>query len=219
MSSGADTPDSPSSPLPPGSAGVPPAGSASVPPAGSAGVPPACSADPQGLRAWQKNAGAGSGVRLRVGLVLGLVLALYGALAFRLVQIQVTQGAVWKTKADNQEVARELVPAQRGYIAERTGLPLAFCLPRYTVIADLKLLGEREAAADKLAPILGVSAAGLKARLSRDDRRVVYLARDVNEDLADKIRALKIHGIGFEDTFKRTYPQGSLACHLLGWAG
>ena len=170
-------------------------------------------------RGWQKNAGAGPAARLRVGLLLGLLLLGYCGLALRLAQIQIAQGPTWRAKAGDQEVARERMPAQRGPVTDGQNLPLAFDVPRDTIIADLKLLKDREAAADKLAPVLRIPASVLKDKVGRDDRRVVYLARDVDDSVAEKVRALKIRGIGFEDSFRRTYPQGTLACHLLGWAG
>ncbi|MCY3024415.1 MAG: penicillin-binding protein 2 [Planctomycetota bacterium] len=183
-------------------------------PQGPSSPPPA-----QTCRAWRKGDGAGPKVRLRIGLILSLVLLAYGGLCARLVQVQVTQGPAWRARAANQKVARELVAAQRGFITDRQRLPLAYCEPRDVVIADLLILKDPNAAADALAPLLHVPATQLRDKMSHDDRRVVYLARDVEDATADAIRALKIRGIGFEDSFRRTYPQRSLACHVLGWSG
>src|SRR5688500_17654640 len=92
-------------------------------------------------RGWAKTDGAGNAARWRVGVVLGGVLLIYAGLSVRLAQIQVAQGPAWKQKADQQKTVRELKPAQRGTIYDATGLlPLAYCLPRDTIIADLKLL-------------------------------------------------------------------------------
>jgi len=183
---------------------------------------PAAKEDPhQTCRGWRREGGISSGARLRIGLLFGTLICIYLGLSVRLFQIQVKQAEAWKAKADNQKVTCIATHAQRGPISDRSDLPLAFCIPRDTVIADLKLLKNPEEAAQKLAPLLKIPAARLKAKMERDGEktRVVYLARDVDEDTSDKIRALKIKGIGFEDTFRRTYPQGNLACHLIGWAG
>lgn len=178
-------------------------------------------ADPhQTCRGWRKGDGAGSGARIRIGLIFGFLICIFLGLSVRLFHIQVGQGDEWKTKADNQKVTCVPTLAQRGPISDRNDLPFAFCIPRDTVIADLKILKDTTAA-EKLAPILKLPVAALKEKLGRDPEksRVVYLARDLDESTADKIRELKIRGIGFEDTFRRTYPQGPLACHLIGWAG
>lgn len=191
---------------------------APAPHAASAAAAPAASPH-RTCRNWERPPGAGPGARLRVGLILGTVLLLYCGLSARLVQIQVAQAESWKRKAERQQLVREPVLPMRGWLSERTGLPLAYCLPRETVIADLMLLRDREAAAAALSPLLKIPAPVLREKIGRDDRRVVYLSRNVEQDLADKIRALKIRGIGFEDAFKRTYPQGSLASHVIGWYG
>ena len=170
-------------------------------------------------RSWMKSEGAGSGPRLRLGLVLGLILLVYAGLSLRLLRIQVTQNKQWKQRFDNQKTGKETLPAQRGTLTDRSYLPLAYCEPRETVIADLKLLNDRNAAARALAPIIKIPSVTLAEKMSRDDRRIVYLARNLDSVVTDKIRALKIRGIGFEDEFRRTYPQGPLGCHLLGWAG
>jgi cell division protein FtsI (penicillin-binding protein 3) len=171
-------------------------------------------------RGWVKTEGAGPAARMRVGLILGFLLLLYVGLSLRLAHIQVAQGETWKQKADLQKTVRELQPGKRGPIYDATGeLPLAYCIPRDTIIADMKLLKDREAVAKALAPILCISSQSLHEKMSRNDRRVIYLARNVEPELADKIRDLKIRGIGFEDEFRRTYPQGPLAANVLGWAG
>ena len=170
-------------------------------------------------RGWVKSEGAGPGAHFRIGLIFGFILLLYGGLCARLAQIQVCQGRAWTQRFDDQKVVRESVPAMRGSISDATNLPLAFCIPRDTIIADLKLLGDREAAAQALSPLLKMPARLLADKMSHNDRRVIYLARNVDPEIADKIRALKIKGIGFEDEFRRVYPQGPLACHLVGWAG
>ena len=176
-------------------------------------------------RGWQKIEGAGPAARLRIAVIFGVVLLLYAALSARLVQIQVGQSERWKTQAENQRVSCEAVQPQRGPITDPTGLPLAFCLPRDTVIADFQVLKD-ETAAEKLAPLLKIPADVLHRKLKPEYdedgklfKRIVYLARDVEEEVAEKIRALKIRGIGFEDSFRRTYPQGPLACHVIGWSG
>jgi cell division protein FtsI (penicillin-binding protein 3) len=169
-----------------------------------------------------KTRGAGSGARIRTAVLLSVILVIYAGLCARLVQIQVGQHQMWSERSGNQEVTRESIDAQRGPIYDCNWLPMAFCVPRDTIIADLKLLkdkSDRDAAAAKIAPILNMPVSEVEQKLARDDRRVVYLARNVDTDISDKLRALKIKGIGFEDTFRRTYPQNNLACHVIGWAG
>ena len=190
-------------------------------PAGPA--PAAAPRDPHhSCTQWMEPPAAAKGLRLRVGLVLGFIILLYAGLSVRLVQIQVLQASMWKSRGSKQQVFKELIAAPRGSVSTSDLLPLAYCVPRETIIADLFLLKEqsaREAAAKAVAPLLKLQSQTLLSKMTRDDRRIVYLARNIEEATADKIRALKIRGIGFEDSFVRTYPQGSLFAQGLGWAG
>jgi cell division protein FtsI (penicillin-binding protein 3) len=180
----------------------------------------------EACRGWVQNEGASAGARIRLGLVLCIVLVLYVGLSFRLAQIQVGQGPVWAERFKQQSTFKETDQGQRGAITDRTGLPLAFSQPCDTIIADLKILKNdpkrgdmRLAAAQALSPLLGISVEALFKKMNTEDLRSVYLKRCVESEVADKIRALKIRGIGFEDAFRRIYPQGSLACHVLGFGG
>jgi cell division protein FtsI (penicillin-binding protein 3) len=104
-------------------------------------------------------------------------------------------------------------------LTDRLGLPLAYNLPRENVIVDLFILNNREKAAPALAPLLQTTPEEIFRQINRDDRRIVPLAKNVETECAEKIRALKIRGVGFEDAYVRTYPQGTLAGQLLGHAG
>src|SRR3954467_882983 len=99
-------------------------------------------------RGWQKTEGAGPAARLRLGLIFGVILLLYVGLSLRLVQIQIVQGPKWTKEKEKQQVFCESSQAQRGPICDNNDLPLAFCLPRDTVIADLKILANSSDAAE-----------------------------------------------------------------------
>jgi len=169
---------------------------------------------------------------LRTGFILGFILLLYGALSVRLFQIQVGQNQAWKAKANQQEVCKLTLQGQRGSISVSDGLPLAYCIPRDAILADLKLMTPEDcsAAAKALSPVINSPEPTLLAKLTRyktllDDpnahehQRVVYLARNIDPAAADKIKALKLKGIVFEDEFRRTYPQGPMLAQVVGWSG
>lgn len=147
------------------------------------------------------------------------LLFVFIALGARVVQIHLGQGDKWSKVAERQRFASERQPAPRGEIRGADGSVLVCSLPKKIVFADLKLLKDVDAAATALAPLLERTPAELKGRMSRDDRRVVYLARDIDPAQAQRIAALKIRGIGFEEDYDRAYLWGTLACHVVGWAG
>ncbi len=168
---------------------------------------------------WDKSRDAGPAARIKTGFILALVLLAFAGLSVRLVQIQIFQNADWKSRAARQSVETSRPTALRGYVGDKNDLPLVLNDPHETILADLYVLNDRDDAAKKIAPLLGTTPEALYKLINRDDSRIVYLARNVETERAEKIRALKIRGIGFENTYVRTYPQGRLLCHLLGFAG
>ena len=168
---------------------------------------------------WIKTRDAGPAARMKTGVIFSVILAAFAGLSVRLVQIQIFQNDEWKRKAVQQSLEAQHPAAMRGNILDNGALPLVLNVPHETILADLRILNDREANAKLLAPLLGSTADTVYKQINRDDSRIVYLARNVETEKADKIRALKIRGIGFEDTYVRTYPQGRLLSHLLGFAG
>jgi cell division protein FtsI (penicillin-binding protein 3) len=79
----------------------------------------------------------------------------------------------------------------------------------------------KEADREKVAQmgkILSISDKDLQAFLKKEaGKRFVYLKRQINPDLAEKVKDLEITGVYFEKAFKRYYPAGATSGHLLGF--
>ncbi len=182
--------------------------------------PPAAACDKhKHCQGWITSRDAGPAAHIKSGVILAVILLMFSGLSVRLVQIQVFQHAEWKHRSDIQSVEAQHPCAIRGTICDTSGLPLVLNEPHQTILADLRVLNDRDANSKLLAPILGMTPEAIYKMINRDDSRIVYLARNLDLERAEKIRALKIRGIGFEDTFVRTYPQSHLLSHLLGFAG
>ncbi|MFR5524553.1 MAG: peptidoglycan D,D-transpeptidase FtsI family protein, partial [[Clostridium] innocuum] len=140
-----------------------------------------------------------------------------------------------KEYKDGDIVQRVVLKARRGSILDRSGEVLAKDEDTYTVIAILsktrKDIGNRPAyvqdidkTARLLAPKLGLEEAFLRKKLedARDlnmyqtefGEKGKYLSNSVKESIA----ALKLPGIEFQSSVKRTYPNSVFASHLLGFA-
>lgn len=167
-------------------------------------------------RATHMNVPAGA---RRARWVVYPLLTAFLMLGLRVVQIHLSQGEEWASAAEKQRFANERQTAPRGDILGSDGSVLVCSLPKKIVFADLALLKDVPATARTLAPWLGVQPGPLQVRMERKDRRVVYLARNVDPLQAQRIAALKIRGIGFEEDYDRGYLWGSLACHVIGFAG
>ena len=109
-----------------------------------------------------------------------------------------------------------LAPA-RGAITDRSGAELAMTVPAPSVYAVPKQVQDASATARTLAPLLGLSAGFIEARLTLGGG-FVYIARWIDAERAKRIEALALPGIGLLSEPRRAYPQGALAGRLIGFA-
>jgi cell division protein FtsI (penicillin-binding protein 3) len=142
------------------------------------------------------------------------------ALAFALVVVRLTQLQVvspdeYAARGMAQRLRTVSLPAERGSIFDRNGHELAMSVRQHTVWADPRLVADVDAAAAALAPVLGLDRASLTSRLS-EGGAFVYLARQVDDDVAGRVRDLGLAGIGLLDESQRFTPAGSLAASVLG---
>jgi cell division protein FtsI (penicillin-binding protein 3) len=140
---------------------------------------------------------------------------LFGLLVLRLADVQVLHPGRFDQYGEQQRMVSETIEAPRGSIFDRNGEDLAMSVPQTTVYADPKLVSDPIEEARKLAPVLGVDRLKLQDQLSGPGR-FVYLAREISDEEAAKVKALKLDGIAFENEYKRVYPAGNLARGLLG---
>ena len=66
---------------------------------------------------------------------------------------------------------------------------------------------------------LGVSEEWLRTQLAKTERTSVEVKANVEKSLADKVRKANLAGIEFVGDAKRSYPNGTLAAHILGFTG
>ena len=108
------------------------------------------------------------------------------------------------------------LPAVRGKITDRYGEVMASSLP---VKAIWAIPEDVEADKDKLrqlAQLLDTPLSDINKKLE-SDRSFVYLKRQVEEKTAEQILALNIKGIHTRNEYKRYYPSGHVAAHVLGF--
>jgi cell division protein FtsI (penicillin-binding protein 3) len=156
--------------------------------------------------------------RRGVALLLVLVL-LTGVAGWRLVDLQVLSGPALAERGLDQRVRTVTLAAERGSIFDRNFVELAMSVPRHTIWADPRLIVDKPAAAAALAPVLGLTTDFVLARIDQPDRAFVYLARQVDDDIAAAVDALEIPGVGIVPESRRFYPGGAVAATVLGRAG
>jgi cell division protein FtsI (penicillin-binding protein 3) len=153
----------------------------------------------------------------RSRVVLFVLFAAFAALAGRALWLQ-GLSTQFLQKQGEIRYARTLdLPATRGKITDRDGQVLASSVPVKAIWAipdDVQ-----NAPADKLkqlAQLLGMTNAELQKKLD-SDRGFVYLKRQVEQDVADKIVKLGIEGVQTRKEYKRFYPQGEVTTHVVGF--
>ena len=160
--------------------------------------------------------GARPALRL-FAILAGMTFALT-AIFGRLVQLQVVKAAAYQDLGDKQRVRRVELPAKRGTIYDRNGVPLAMSVDARAIYANPRFISDPGVTANTIAPLLGLEPALIKERLGRDSP-FVYVARKVDVAVADRVMALRLPGLGALDEMKRVYPAGTLASQLIGVVG
>ena len=109
------------------------------------------------------------------------------------------------------------VPATRGRVTDRNGIVLASSVPARAIWAIPEDVDADAAQLAELARLLQLGLPELKRRLANDDRNFVFLHRQVDVEVAERIAALKIAGVHSSREFKRHYPEGPTSAHVVGF--
>ena len=128
--------------------------------------------------------------------------------------VQVLDLRHFRVKAKNQRKASSFV--MRGNIYDRNGIKLATDTVYYDIFARKEdFVHTPEELAKILAPILKISQVDLTEKL-RQDVSLISLKKNVDRHTRDQIAKLNLREIPMDKKSIRTYPQGTLASHVLG---
>ncbi len=154
----------------------------------------------------------------RFRIVLTLLALLVGVIAWRIVDLQVMDQAFLQGQGDARSVRHIPIPAHRGLITDRNGEPLAVSTPVTTLWGNPKELQAARARWPELAKALGQDAASLSERLqSQASREFIYLVRGLTPEQGQDVLDLKIPGVYSQEEFRRFYPAGEVAAHVVGF--
>lgn len=156
-------------------------------------------------------------IRWRIKILAMFFAVLWCSLWGRLYYVQMIKAEEYAPLAKRQHIVNERIEGTRGSIVDRTGLVLARSIALHSVYADPSKVDNPDATAARLAPILGVNKAKLTTLLRKKNTRFVWLARKVNDDAANAIKAAKLQGIAMREEYARVYPLGHTAGQLLGF--
>jgi len=148
-------------------------------------------------------------------LLAGLLLAALVVIG-RSADLQVLEGSDWLARARDQQSQRLALPAPRGTVYDRNGVPLASSRDAFRVAVAPHELADRDQAQRLLRDALGLSAAQAR-RIVTGRRRWVPVPGEHDAVVRDALEG--VQGVYLERVQKRHYPHGELALALVGRVG
>lgn len=149
-------------------------------------------------------------------IVAAIALAFLG-LASRAAYVQVFGNDFFQRQGEVRFTRTLELPASRGRILDRNGLILASSVPAPSIWAipeDVDATAPQLAA---LALLLEMPLAELNKKLANEDKNFVWIKRQVDDPVAQKITAMGIKGLYQRKEYKRQYPEGETAAHVVGF--
>ncbi len=149
-------------------------------------------------------------------IVAAIALA-FLALAGRAAYVQVFGNAFFQRQGEVRFVRTLELPANRGRILDRNGLILASSVVAQSIWAIPEDVDRDKGKLQQLARLLGMPLSELNKKIEDEDKNFVWLKRQVDEPVAQQIEALGIRGVYQRREYRRKYPEGEAASHVVGF--
>jgi len=157
---------------------------------------------------------------VRTRVFLGLIIAVFLVFTARLLQLQIVEGASFRSTSDAQAVKRQIRQPVRGAIFDRFGKPIVANIASYSIEVTPNKLTPRTR--ELLADLLGTDTNDINERIKKlkiNDYNPVRIWRDV--DIRTWSRLNELHdqfpGVDIVDDSKRAYVSDAHASHILGY--
>lgn len=166
--------------------------------------------------ATRKNAVSVS--RTRVYVVLASLMLVMLLLAARAAYLQIWHADYLQQQGNSRHLRVVADAPNRGMILDRNGEPLAISTPVESIWANPAELAEQRQHWPRLAPMLGITMREFASLVARHQgREFMYLKRHVAPEYAQQVMALGIPGVALQREYRRYYPAGAVAGHVLGF--
>lgn len=145
-------------------------------------------------------------------LLIGIVIATLFMIG-RAAQLQVAQSENWRARATDQHAKQSVLPAARGTIYDRDGVPLAASSEAFRINIAPREVKDRAALAARLQKLTRLDELTVRRALDVK-RRWVVLPGDYASSVREALDGTQ--GIYFDRVLKRFYPHGDVAMDILG---
>jgi len=146
----------------------------------------------------------------RLSLIKIMLSIFFLVVIFRLVLIMFVEHEAYLARAKSQQIQKEEIFAKRGNIYDRKGRELAVSLEKESIFVD---------PADFKSENINILTNYVSFNTKQFDKskRFVWIGRKVDHSVVEKLKALKLEGLGFVTEGARFYPNGHLASHVIGF--
>lgn len=163
--------------------------------------------------------------RGRIVLIAAFFMLLYIVVVARLFDATMIEGyMLQQPTADlEQQGATKVVQEEnktaafRADIVDRNGVLLATSLKTASLHADPKIILDPKAAAEGLTKIFPDLTYGDTLKKLQMTKRFVWIKRNLTPSEQEEVLKLGEPGLVFDYAYKRVYPQGNLAAHMVGY--
>ncbi|MEZ6174593.1 MAG: penicillin-binding protein 2 [Candidatus Scalinduaceae bacterium] len=163
-----------------------------------------------------ENNGIPKWYRFKVNFIRFGIIAIFIALLYQLVCIQIFYHEKYSALALGQRLKKEVIPTRRGMIFDRNGLKLAETIRVRSVSAVPKQIKDKKKTAEALSDVLHLNT-GEILYLFNKKKDFVWIKRRITDKQAEAVKKLGFQGVVLDDEYKRVYPNGKLCCHVLGF--
>lgn len=154
--------------------------------------------------------------RRRLTAFFAIALAIVIVLSGRLIWLQILTGQALKVRAADQWYRDLPLMAERGTIYDTNGLVLATSSLTYSVYLRPVAVKNREATAQTLSQILGLSYERVLQKASSKTVSEWLIKMQVDKSTAMQLIAANLDGVYLSQTYQRSYPLGSVGAQVLG---
>ncbi len=168
-------------------------------------------------------------MKQRLVIIFGIALLFFVVLIGRVIYISLAKGQEYQEEVLDQKTYDSLdIPFERGDIVDRNGNILATSEKVYNLILEPKNILRtdkgKEATKAALIKYFGMEDAKFDECMQNTDsfykvamKGLEYADVKAFQEYCNTRDGADVVGVRFEEEYKRKYPNGSLACHLLGY--
>ncbi|MCK4675053.1 MAG: penicillin-binding protein 2, partial [Gammaproteobacteria bacterium] len=133
--------------------------------------------------------------------------------------MQILRSEFFEQQGDARQLRTVSIAAHRGDIVDRNGDPFAVSVPVNSIWLNPKVAKYHLDELAGVASLLSLDVISLKKKIKDNGHReFLYLKRHASPELADKVMALKVPGVSLQNEYRRYYPSGEVAAHVVGFS-